>query len=45
MVDSARRSADAMITDFEARFRKLQSEGKTPGDEELKRLLAELEPK
>lgn len=45
MIDSARRAADPMVTDFESRFRKLQAEGKTPGDDELKRLLAELEPK
>jgi peptide deformylase len=45
MIDSARRTADPMITDFESRFRKLQAEGKTPGDDELKRQLAELEPK
>lgn len=45
MIDSARRSADPMIADFEVRFRKLQAEGKTPGDEELKRQLTELEPR
>ncbi len=45
MIDSARRTADPMIADFESRFRKLQAEGKTPGDDELKRQLAELEPK
>lgn len=45
MIDSARRTADPMITDFESRFRKLQAEGKTPGDDELKRQLADLEPK
>lgn len=45
MLDSARRSADPMIADFEARFRKLQAEGKTPGDEDLKRQLSELEPR
>jgi len=45
MSDSARRNADAMVADFETRFRRQQAEGKTPSDEELRRQLTGLEPR
>lgn len=45
MTESARREVDPVVADFEAQFRRQQSAGLVPPDEELKRQLAELEPK
>jgi peptide deformylase len=45
MSDTVRRELDPVINDFEAQFRRWQSEGKFPSDELIKRELLNLEPK
>jgi peptide deformylase len=44
MTDLARRELDPVIADFETQFRRWQSEGRYPSDEEIKRELLKLQP-
>ena len=41
MTDTARRTVDPVVTDFEAQFRRKQAEGQFPSDEEIRRALAQ----
>jgi peptide deformylase len=45
MTETARRELDPVINDFDAQFRRWQSEGRYVSDEILKRELLQLEPK
>jgi peptide deformylase len=45
MADTVRRELDPVINDFDAQFRRWQSEGKFPSDELIKRDLLKIEPK
>ena len=45
MTETARRELDPVINDFDAQFRRWQSEGRFQSDEILKRELLKLEPK
>jgi peptide deformylase len=44
MSDAARRELEPRIADFEALFRRQQSSGEIPSDDEIRRQLRELEP-
>ncbi|MBI1345409.1 peptide deformylase [bacterium] len=45
MVDTVRKTCDPMIADFEAQYRRKQTEGLFPSDDVVKARLKELEPK
>lgn len=45
MTETVRREVDPVVSDFEAQFRRWQSEGRYTSDELLKRELLKLEPK